>query len=65
MRYQPMSKPDPQQPNIPLVFGNQKSVIGQLYQLTIQTAQTTEELERSWEVLVRDNVVVDQPYGNQ
>lgn len=65
MLYQPMSKPDPQQPNVPLVFGYQNSIIGQLYQLTLQTAQTTEELERSWEALARDDIVTDQPHGNQ
>ena len=65
MLYQPMSKPDPQQPNVPLVLGNQKSIIGQLYQLTLQTAQTTEELERSWEALARDNIAIDRPRGNQ
>ena len=60
-----MSKTDPQQPNVPLVFGHQRSIIGQLYQLTLQTALTTEELERSWEALTRDDIVVDQPRGNQ
>ena len=60
-----MSKPDPQQPNITLVFGHQRSIIGQLYQLTLQTARTTEELERSWEALARDDIAADQPRGNQ
>jgi hypothetical protein len=60
-----MKKPDPQQPNIPLVFGYQRSIIGQLYQFTLQTARTTEELERYWEVLDRDDIATDQPLGNQ
>ena len=59
-----MSKPNPQQPNIPLVFRYQRSIIGQLYQLSLQTAHTTEELERSWEALARDDVVTNQPWGN-
>ena len=60
-----MSKPNPQQPNIPLVFRHQWSIIGQLYQLTLQITRTTKELERSWEALARDDVVSDQPQGNQ
>lgn len=60
-----MSKPEPHQLNVPLVFGHQRSIIGQLYQLILQTACTTEELERSWEALARDDVATDQPRGNQ
>lgn len=60
-----MSKPDPQQPSIPLVLGKQKSIIGQLYRLTLQTARTTKELEISWEALARDDVATNQACGNQ
>ena len=60
-----MSKTNLQQPNVPLVFGHQRSIIGQLYQLTRQTARTTEELERSWEALARDDIATNQPRGNQ
>ena len=59
-----MSKTNPQQPNVPLEFRHQRSIIGQLYQLTLQTAHTIEELERSWEALSRDYVAGDRPRGN-
>ena len=59
-----MTKPDPQQPNVPPIFRHQRSIIGQLYQLTLQTANTTKELERSWEALAKDEVVSDQPQSN-
>ena len=54
-----MSKPNPQQPNIPLVSIHQRSIIGQLYQLTLQTARTTREFERPWESLAKDDIVTD------
>ena len=60
-----MSKPHPQQLNLPLEFEHQRSIIGQLYQLTLQTAYTTKELERSWEALARYNVAANRPRGNQ
>ena len=59
-----MSKPYPQQPNLPLLFRNQRSIIGQLYHLTLQTTRTIEKLEISWEALARDDMVTDQPRGN-
>ena len=60
-----MSKPDPQQPNLPLDFKNQRSIIKQLYRVTLQTACTTEALERSWLALARDDIAVDCPRSNQ
>lgn len=55
-----MSKPNPQQSNVPIEFRNQRSIIVQLDQLTLQTSYTTEELERSWEMLANDDVVADR-----
>lgn len=56
-----MSKLEPRQLNVQLVFGHKMSIIVKLYQLTLQTTHTTEELERSWEALARDNISADQP----
>ena len=61
-----MKKPDPQQPNVPQEFSNQRSIISQLYQIILQTTHTRCDIETSWDDLSRDDMVVDNhPHNNQ
>jgi hypothetical protein len=46
-----MTQPQPNQPQLQVGLGNQTSVLHQLYNLTLTTTRTHEELERSWETL--------------
>jgi hypothetical protein len=49
-----MTLPQPNQPQLEIGLGNQRSILHQLYNLTITTTQTREELERSWKTLVQE-----------
>jgi hypothetical protein len=46
-----MTQPQPNQPQLQVGLGNQTSILHQLYDLVLTTAQTREELERSWKTL--------------
>jgi hypothetical protein len=46
-----MTQPQPDQPQLQIGLGNQRSILHQLYDLVLTTAQTREELERSWQTL--------------
>jgi hypothetical protein len=49
-----MTQPQPNQPQLQVGLGNQMSILHQLYDLTLTTTRTREEIERSWETLARE-----------
>jgi hypothetical protein len=49
-----MTQPQPEQPQLQIGLGNQRSILHQLYNLVLETTQTPEELERSWQNLVQE-----------
>jgi hypothetical protein len=49
-----MTQPQPDQPQLQIGLGNQRSILHQLYNLVLTTTQTQEELERSWQTLVQE-----------
>ena len=49
-----MTQPQPDQPQLQIGLGNQRSKLHQLYNLVLKTTQTHEELERYWRTLVQE-----------
>jgi hypothetical protein len=49
-----MTLPQGNQPHLEIGLNNQRSILHQLYNLVISTAQTREELEGSWKILVQE-----------
>jgi hypothetical protein len=49
-----MTLPEPNQPQIQIGLKDQRSILHQLYDLTITRSRSHEELERTWEVLSQE-----------
>jgi hypothetical protein len=49
-----MTLPQGNQRHLEIGLNNQRSILHQLYNLVISTAQTREELEGSWKILVQE-----------
>jgi hypothetical protein len=52
-----MTLPEPNQPQIQVGLRDQRSILHQLYDLTITTTRSHEELERTWEALAQEEEI--------
>jgi hypothetical protein len=52
-----MTQPEPNQPQIQVWLRDQGSILHQLYDLTIKKTKIHQELERTWEVLAREEEI--------
>lgn len=54
-----MTRRNPEQLNVQIGLDNQRSILHQLYSVEIDTAHTTEQLGRTWEVLCQEEERAD------
>ena len=63
-----MTRTNPVKPQIHVGLDDQRSILYQLYQLTLNIATSHEDLERTWDVLSRGeqpNIIVHLPPRNR
>ena len=54
-----MTRQNPEQPNVQIGLDDQRSILHQLYSVAIDTAHTTKQLGRTWEVLRQEEERAD------